>query len=793
MADNTIRISVLADADQAKREMRSVENSSDSLGNKLQTMAVGGLVFDRLKAGLPDLSLGMSGLANKVTLVAAALTSAVAAAGPIVALAGGLAVAVGAAGAGIGAFVGLVKPAFTAVATGVTAAKAAQEQYNTAVAMGDAPGAAAALQARAAALASLTPTQRLAAEATLNLSDALKAQSEAFSIPVLLAYSRGIDTLRGLLPQLVQVATPARDALIGIFDRLDAAAQTPEFHAFLEFLTGQIGPAITKIAQVAINFGAVFKNLFVAAAPVAQAALDVVVQLTGALANASAGDGLKKFFADMGPLLGSISDLVTTVAQAFGALVQAALPLAGPVLNAISALAAALRNLFQSSDFAGFVANLGGSFKQLIPVFDQLGQVVGHVLNVLSGQLKDLLPTLIPVVEQFAHVFGDVLVGISPLLPAIAELAGALVTAILPVLGALVPAIKTALIPAVQSLTQVVPQLVPGLTQTGAALVGLLPQIVQLATSVVPLLPAILQLAADFLSLANDALTPLVPLLAPVVAFIGQDPAVIEAIGAGILAIAAAVKVWAVAQAILDVALDANPFGAIVLAIGEGIAILVLLEKHLDQITAAMHTAWDYVKTATQVAWDAFANAITTKVNTVISTVKALKDGIIQAFSTAGDWLKDAGKKIISGLLDGIKDSSPLVQGALGVLTSSIPMWKGPPNTDRKLLYGAGQLIMGGLVDGLSRGEVAVMRQLRATTRNITAAFDDASATLAPSLAGFGNVTVQGPIGVVASSSGSGGNTYQIEIRVDPTADRVAIGAEIVNAITAFENAGGRR
>jgi phage-related protein len=823
----TISIDVVADVQRAVVGLEAVNNRLDRLDKQsdktgrgfgsfvehVRDLAVAQVAVNALSKGFPDLSFGVDAVARKATLLAGAFTAAAAAGAPVLALAGGLSTAFGAAGAGVGAFVALVKPAFSAVATGVQGASAAQDAYNAALAAGDPKAAQAALEARSAALAVLTPAQRTAAEATLSLKDALKAQSDAFALPVLFAYTRGIETVKTLLPDLVALATPARDALIAIFDRANEAARSPEFHAFVQFLAAQVGPTIAKLGDIAFSFGGVLKNVFVAAAPVAQTALDIFVELARTLNQASAGSGLIQFFQQMQPLMASVGDLVATIVKAFGSLVQAALPLAGPVLNAVSALGAALGKLFQSNDFATFVQNLGSIFKQLVPVFDQLAQVVGKVFSALSGQLAQVLPDLIPVIEDFAKVFGDVLVGLSPLLGPIAKLVDALVKDLLPVIGQLVPVIKQALVPVIDSLAQIVPQLAPSFVQVVQAITPLLPQIVQLVQAVLPLVPGIVQLAAALIDLAVKALVPLMPYIIQFVQMLVQQ--LIPAIQTNAQNVQwLADKFTEFSQSpVFKTLADAVSFNLTIIlgvltAVSQALTgdwkgawetakqtvidavgiIKQSVHDNFDAVNEKVRGAMVDLRQRVDDAFNAMVNAVTQRVGQVVSAVQQIPDKIKGALADAGEYLKDAGKKIIDGLVKGIQDSSPLVKGALGAITASIPQWKGPPSTDAKLLYDAGQLIMKGLVDGLDKGETGVMKQLQGTSQRIANAFDGTSATLTTSLSGFGsNVSVAG------AGGGGGGNVYQITVEASPTSDLVSIGRACVEAIDAYETVGGRR
>lgn len=85
----------------------------------------------------------------------------------------------------------------------------------------------------------------------------------------------------------------------------------------------------------------------------------------------------------------------------------------------------------------------------------------------------------------------------------------------------------------------------------------------------------------------------------------------------------------------------------------------------------------------------------------VVSALSSIPGKVKGIFSGAGQWLVDAGRNIIAGLINGIKGMIPSLSGALGAITNMIPDWKGPAEKDRKLLEPSGRMIMDGLLSGI--------------------------------------------------------------------------------------------
>lgn len=89
---------------------------------------------------------------------------------------------------------------------------------------------------------------------------------------------------------------------------------------------------------------------------------------------------------------------------------------------------------------------------------------------------------------------------------------------------------------------------------------------------------------------------------------------------------------------------------------------------------------------------------------------------IANAVGDLGRVLWNAGVRLVSGLVDGIKSQFARVRDTLINLTSMMPSWKGPEEVDSKLLRGSGQLIIGSLVDGLRDKEPDVRSYLNELT-----------------------------------------------------------------------------
>jgi phage-related protein len=154
-----------------------------------------------------------------------------------------------------------------------------------------------------------------------------------------------------------------------------------------------------------------------------------------------------------------------------------------------------------------------------------------------------------------------------------------------------------------------------------------------------------------------------------------------------------------------------------------------------------------------------------TAIANVVRTVVNLKSRVTGIFSNAGQWLLNAGRKIIQGLIDGIHAMFGKVRDVLGNLTSKLTSWKGPAAVDAKLLTPAGERIIDSLIGGFRRKEAAVKRHLQGLSRTIASSIDADPFTTGSS----------GSLALAARSGGA--NVYQITVQ--GALDPVAVGDQI--------------
>lgn len=111
--------------------------------------------------------------------------------------------------------------------------------------------------------------------------------------------------------------------------------------------------------------------------------------------------------------------------------------------------------------------------------------------------------------------------------------------------------------------------------------------------------------------------------------------------------------------------------------------------------------------------------------------VRGIPGRILGALGSLGGLLYGAGTAIIRGLLNGLESEFNTVKNFVSGIASWIADHKGPISYDATLLIPHGQAVMGGLVKGLQDGMPGLNGQLAAVTNTI-------SGTKVPSVAGGG-------------------------------------------------------
>lgn len=163
--------------------------------------------------------------------------------------------------------------------------------------------------------------------------------------------------------------------------------------------------------------------------------------------------------------------------------------------------------------------------------------------------------------------------------------------------------------------------------------------------------------------------------------------------------------------------------------------------------------AWEAIKGAVGAAWSGIKDAVVNAARGILDFIRSIPGRILDALGDLGGLLFDAGKSIITGLLNGLKSAIGSVWDFVGGIPGKIADLKGPLPKDRVLLIPAGEAIVEGLARGMKRNENLVLAQSKRLGGLVEGA-------LSPRLGASGGLSISGgssaPGGLISTPSAAG-------------------------------------
>lgn len=177
-------------------------------------------------------------------------------------------------------------------------------------------------------------------------------------------------------------------------------------------------------------------------------------------------------------------------------------------------------------------------------------------------------------------------------------------------------------------------------------------------------------------------------------------------------------------------------------------------------------------------------NGFVAGVNSIIGFVRGLPGRIVSALGNLGSLLWNAGKKVMGGLLRGIKSGASDLFGYVSSIAGRISNLKGPIEYDRVLLTPHGEEIINGLLKGLRARWPQVEKQLRSMTNEIPElampvrlsgmeALRNAAGQIAPQINALGALSSFTAPSTGGNSTDSHDTTVNVQMNVsNPVAER---------------------
>ncbi|MFD7738060.1 hypothetical protein [Kitasatospora sp. NPDC059800] len=583
----------------------------------------------------------------------------------------------------------------------------------------------------------------------------------------------------GILAGVARAAEAAGGSSLGMLAdtlaRIHATVDSPGFQAGL---TGVFRAAHEAMSQIATQSGPAVKQFFTEFAALAETILPQVGQTIGtalgavasALAQPAVTQGVTAMFSGLQAAVSALAPAMAPAGQALGALMQvigAFAAMLGPLVaaalvplsGAFSALAPAVIPIIGllGGALTGAIQQLAPYIAQLVPIVGELlggaFQALSAVLPVASALFGQILAAVAPLIEQFAS-------GLGPILAVVAQAWVTIMTALQPVIAVLLQLLTAILTPLIGVFQSIIADCLPPLAEAFAGL----------AEATKPLLEALLGIV-NFL----------MPVLAPAIEFVAKVlvDVLITAINAvenifrgtvdvimGIWNIFAGLftgdwgqmwegvkqlflGIWELIKGAFEAALVIGMGGILkggmalikggweaawgaIKAFGEGIwnaikgggqffisGLKGFIDDGLQWIKSLWESAWNGIGNFCSTAWGRIGEAVKSGVSTAVETIKSLPGKAVEALGNIGSTLLDAGKKLIEGLINGIKSKFDSVKSTLSDLTSKLTDWKGPEPVDRVLLTGAGQTVIDGFIRGLESRYGAVRQSLKGLTEDV--------------------------------------------------------------------------
>ena len=440
-------------------------------------------------------------------------------------------------------------------------------------------------------------------------------------------------------------------------------------------------------------------------------------------------------------LLPYMDKFLTFMTDKVGPGMSKALEHVGPILSGIASAVGPIL-----STVGGLVTKIASGLSQ--------GLGSGGGASAFIAQLKPLGTALAGIAGQVAPVLATVGRVVASLLPVIAGVLGAVIGVVQKV-APIVLSVFSAIATAIQ---QNMPAIMSAVTSIQSALSSIGSIIVSVWSKIGPIvLPIVTSVFGTLVKVISGALK----------------------IIAGVFKVISSVLKGDWSGAWQGIKQIASGVIKIVVALVKGMAsILGTIWKGIKSVAVSI---WGGIKSAASSAWSGIVGVVKDKTSSLLSTVKSIPGKVVSALGNLGSLLLSAGRKLIDGLAQGIRDR---ISSAVDAVRSGVQRIKnllpGSPIKEGPLKSwnngGAGKRLMAMLQTGIESGTPGVRSSLSGALK--------AGASV--------RVRTSASAGVAAAGVG-GSRVYQVTVQVAPGGNLVEAGRQMVRAIDAFESAGGRR
>lgn len=469
----------------------------------------------------------------------------------------------------------------------------------------------------------------------------------------------------------------------------------------LKNLSGIPAELVTAFGQLAAAAGPAFGK-------VTSAVAKTVTQLQGELADSFQSGDLEKAINQAVVVLGQLGHVLHNVSSIVLQVFSAANASGGSFIQTLSKITDQLVVAFASP---AVQSGLQALFSTLSTLSTTAAPLFGEAVKVIGSTLTALAPGVQVIIQALGTGLQPIIQALGPVLKAAAEAVSQLFMAfapVLPIIGSLIAQIGPILTPILNALSIAFQQLAPFVSEL-ALMLGqfLTPILQQVPTLIQPLLDAFIKMTQTLFPIAIELLKELQPSIMQLSSTFSD----------------LAVQLAPVLAQLIELSLEAlKPLMPLVPPIIKLIADLANI--FADELATTVQTVvipalkglQQFMNGDLDGAFHTFEDVAVNVSKAIVREMILLPIKILEAFGGLGTKLYEIGSDIIGSLLRGIINGIPGLRETLNTITSMIPKWKGPEDTDRNLLVPAGRAIMAGLIAGIDDGTDPLRRKLMGIT-----------------------------------------------------------------------------
>lgn len=213
---------------------------------------------------------------------------------------------------------------------------------------------------------------------------------------------------------------------------------------------------------------------------------------------------------------------------------------------------------------------------------------------------------------------------------------------------------------------------------------------------------------------------------------------IIQGVVGAIKAFQAANEGATIAQAALNLVMNANPIGIVITAVAALAASVIALWHTNDDFRNAVISAWEKIK-------DTISNAVASIKTFFTETIPNAGRTAVKWFQSIPDQMRDVGRNLLMGLWNGISDKVAWLKSKVSGVVDRIKSWFTGKNgfdehSPSKWSNGVAKYVMQGMADGFENGLPSLMDSVGGVTDRIKNGLDFGTASIDYAISATGSL-----------------------------------------------------